>query len=867
MSARRPSVLGRAAVLFGIMVAHTMLETARDALFLVRLGPERLVWAYLAIAGTALVAVAAVRRWGGARDPRRMLIGFLVLATTGTAALAIALALAPSIVFVLYVWTGLVATLVVPAFWTLIEGSLGIGDAKKQFSVIAAGGVVGALVGSSAATAIGWLAGPVLLVWAGAGVLGATTALAAVRSASVVHAAAVSARMSRAVTRSAQSRRYLRVILIAALLSTITLTLADLAFKQLLAEHVDGGSLATVFGAIYAGFNLIGLVIQLLITPRLFARLGVGATLTILPVLVIATALGFVLTGSVIAIVALKLSDGGLRHSIYRVAGEILFLPVPHALRDAAKPVMEAIGTRGGQAIAALVALAIASGGIWWLGVATVVAGLAWLVAIAVTRNRYVEQFRDTLEAGDIQRDVKMPTLDNNSISLLTQSLSSPDEDEARAALDLLARRGDRVPALVLYHPSSAVVRRALALLEGDVRPDVERVLRHLTSHADPEIRAAAIGAAVRTGTLADRLCESLADAEPEVRAAAAVAAFHANRVSCHALDELLAATAVERAAIARAIARHPDPVFRPLLDQLIARREPEVTREVLRVWQRAPELADPDRLLGLLEDPKVRGEVRRVIEADGARYFDRLLGALEDPRTPLGVRRHLPRTISRFNSPAAATALVARLLREPDGTTEFKLLRALGRMRVTNPTLPVDPEAMLVYARRSLGDAERYARFSSQIGHAFVDDSDPGIGLLRELLAEKRRHALERVFRALGVIHPRAELRSVHDGLTGDDGDRLAAAREVLEGLLPSAIRIPLLAALCDATPHPKITGDELVAALLADPSDAIRCIAAHHVAERRLTALRPELARLRPYASAMVGHAFDQAIARLDA
>jgi len=32
------------------MAAHTLLETARDALFLARLPPSRLAWVYLAIA-------------------------------------------------------------------------------------------------------------------------------------------------------------------------------------------------------------------------------------------------------------------------------------------------------------------------------------------------------------------------------------------------------------------------------------------------------------------------------------------------------------------------------------------------------------------------------------------------------------------------------------------------------------------------------------------------------------------------------------------------------------------------------------------------------------------------------------------------
>ena len=72
-------------------------------------------------------------------------------------------------------------------------------------------------------------------------------------------------------------------------------------------------------------------MIQLAVTPRLLARWGVGGALTVLPILLVATASGFALTGALIAIIALKLADGGLRHSLHRVASEILYLPVPVA--------------------------------------------------------------------------------------------------------------------------------------------------------------------------------------------------------------------------------------------------------------------------------------------------------------------------------------------------------------------------------------------------------------------------------------------------------------------------------------------------------------------------------------------------------
>jgi hypothetical protein len=73
--------------------------------------------------------------------------------------------------------------------------------------------------------------------------------------------------------------------------------------------------------------------------------------------------------------------------------------------------------------------------------------------------------------------------------------------------------------------------------------------------------------------------------------------------------------------------------------------------------------------------------------------------------------------------------------------------------------------------------------------------------------------------------------------------------------------------ARLGDLAAGPFPTYETFVAALLADPSESLRCVVAHHVAERRLFALRPDLARLSAIAGPpLVVHAFEQAIARLD-
>src|SRR5690606_30998156 len=202
---------------------------------------------------------------------------------------------------------------------------------------------------------------------------------------------------------------------------------------------------------------------------------------------------------------------------------------------------------------------------------------------------------------------------------------------------------------------------------------------------------------------------------DPDVRAAALVGL--ASDTDCGKLVDdgvahPLGGTPADRLALARAIGFAPHERFRRTLYQLLATGEPRVMRQALRALARAPAFVDVDRLLVLLEDPHVRGEVRRVFTATGPRGLDRLIAALDDPRTAIGVRRHLPRTISRFHSRIATAALVARLLREPDGITEFKILRALGRLRADDPSLPIDETILREYVRRSIADAVRYTVF-----------------------------------------------------------------------------------------------------------------------------------------------------------
>src|SRR5262249_25128352 len=158
--------------------------------------------------------------------------------------------------------TGFVTTLVVPSFWTAIDRSLRVADAKRVFGAIGAGGVLGAMVGSAIAGLLGRAVPAHYIVTAGA-VAFALATLAAIFLVPRTAIAEIPAKHSRVEMLSRKSRRYVRALLVFGIASTFALTLGDLVFKQVVGERVRAGELATTFGAIYTGLNLLGLVIQL----------------------------------------------------------------------------------------------------------------------------------------------------------------------------------------------------------------------------------------------------------------------------------------------------------------------------------------------------------------------------------------------------------------------------------------------------------------------------------------------------------------------------------------------------------------------------------------------------------------------------
>jgi AAA family ATP:ADP antiporter len=878
--------------LFGVIAAHTMLETARDALFLGKLPPSRLTLVYAILAGLALgvsaVNTAFVRRFGR----RNALIFSLMGAAWGTTVLHFAPRV-PAVLFGLYVWSGLLGTLLAVQFWMLAGQLFTVAQGKRLFGPIAAGGVLGAVFGASLAAAAVEVVpiGDLLLVAAGIFLVtaGGLTSVRSDESRPASEApGAAKAILPRGTFALFREEPYL--IRVAALIavSTAAVLTTDYLFKSVAAARVPPAELGTFFARYYAVLNGVSLVVQVGLAGRILRGLGVGPALMVLPVLVGVGGAGTLVFGGALAMAMLaKGADGALRHSLQRVAGELLWMPLSAEIRDRGKAVIDTVFGRLVQAAVAGALLLLAALGLSSPRLlAAIVVGLAaiWVGVTAGLRRPYLDLFRRALRRGSLDAGALGDDLDIGSVEAIMEALSSRDAARVIAAMEVLQerKRSRLIPGLILYHESPEVLVRALAVVAASDRGDWVPLAERLLTHPAEAVRVAAVRALGEKGDV-EAVARAAEDESPAVRAHAAFClADRAGAADLRADPRITAILRLEggagraaRVALLDAIHDNKDPRWADVILDLAACDDALVVEHAAMAMTRAQDPRFVPLLIARLTVRDGRGAVREALVSHGEPAFDALVQALRDPETDPRVRVHTPRTLSRFGTQRAADVLLEQLLLEPSGLVRYKILRGLGRL-VSENKVKVDRSRLQEQMRRNLVEYFRLLSLSVPLARGQRDDPSRGEGagkLIVGLLEDKQQQSLERAFRLLQIAHRNEDIRTVYYSLRFGDRRRRAHALEFLDALtLPSRRReegfdpgtrelFRLVAD--DLSPEDRVaraaaylptrpaTYEEAVSALLREKDESLAALAAYHALEMGHGGLRERVAeayRARP-------------------
>src|SRR5919106_764732 len=759
------------AIAFLLQAGMMIAQSATDALFFARYGVEKLPLLYglvgAAMFATTLGITALYTRIGRARA--FLLIPILIFA----AALGSRGALEASASWIygaLWLVRNVAEFTQIFAVWGLAGLVADTRQAKRYFPLIAAGGVMGLIIGGVGTAPLATMLGSanLLLVWA-ALVAGATAlAVQLVRTAGISLASSRRRRRRHgsdlmAGLADAVRPGLLRWMSAAELLIAVLFSLLYLAFSKVAVErYPDPDELAGFFGLFFAIALATAFVISLLVTSRLLARFGVPTVVLVLPILYVLAFGVFAVAATFATFVLFRFAqiawDSGTANSTWAA----LINTIPSDRRDRARAFLYGVPFQLGTIIAGLVAfIAQRTGhpGILYGG--GLVGALLAVGAIFGVRRAYpgalVAALREGRPAIFGAPRGPQPTVlhaDATSLAVLEGLLRDDDAAVRRLATHAL---GD-----FDLEPAEAALLRVLEDQDASVRTEAleslgrrgasaaaVRAAAEQLSDPDSAVRLAALSLCARAGTLPDKAL--LGDDDPTVRSQAAAL--------------LIPDDGEAREMLVRAIR---DPILEVRASAL---------RGIAASRARGAFSIAVEALTD--EDAVVRAEALRAVAATGPQdALAQLMDALddEDPR----VRAAAVDGLAEVGAPACDAVSEALF----DHRSE-EALTALER-------LPLD------------GATDRLRRFASEaVTRALEDihlrdalgppDGDALELLRRSLQVRAERNAIE-ALRAAALLGDRGAVSAAIENVTLSDAAQRANALEVIETVGEPAIVRPLL-------------------------------------------------------------------------
>jgi len=374
---RRALVLGFA-YFFALLASYYLLRPIREEMG-IRSGVGSLQWNFTATFAALLVAVPVYSALF-ARVPRARavpavyrffllnLVAFWALFRLGVSPVAVARAF--------YVWLSVFNLLVVSVFWSFMADLFSAEQGKRLFGFVAAGGSLGAILGSATA---GLLVGPIGI----AGIVALSAALLELSARSAVAlarwahrrpdapdapegspaaAVAVATRHDErpvggtvlsgvtAVIRSP----YLLALAAQMLLFTLGSTFLYFQQARMVAEAIpDSARRTALFAAVDFAVNVSAFALQSLATGRLAAAFGLGPALTAVPVLTGAGLAALAAVPSIWVLAPLQAVRRVGHYALERPARDVLFTVVPREEKYKSKGFIDTVVYRGGDLLAA----------------------------------------------------------------------------------------------------------------------------------------------------------------------------------------------------------------------------------------------------------------------------------------------------------------------------------------------------------------------------------------------------------------------------------------------------------------------------------------------------------------------------------
>jgi AAA family ATP:ADP antiporter len=358
-----------------LLGAYYLLKTVRESLILAESGAE--VKAYSSAAqAIILLGVVPLYGWIATHLNRNRLIRWTTLFFASNLIVFYffgRVGVREGVVY--YIWVGIFNVFIVAQLWAFAADLFTEDQGKRLFPLLGIGASVGAVGGAWAAGKLIGPFGPYNLMLISAFAL-CVCALASRLAAYVItkrQGESEKQKNTEPLGREGGfqlilSDPYLRLIAILTILLNVVIGAGDFIFGKLLVAHANEvvGTAANVLqarkayiGAFYANYygwiNLFSFLIQAFLVSRIFKRIGIRASLFVLPALSLATFLS-ILAYPVLGVVrVLKIGENSANYSLQNTVRQALLLPTSREAKYKANAAIDTFCVRLGDVLQAAV--------------------------------------------------------------------------------------------------------------------------------------------------------------------------------------------------------------------------------------------------------------------------------------------------------------------------------------------------------------------------------------------------------------------------------------------------------------------------------------------------------------------------------
>jgi AAA family ATP:ADP antiporter len=798
-----------------VLISFVITKSIRDSLFLFRFNAADLPYMYIGVAVASGFGVSVYVRLTSRVGQLSLISGTLAFfAATAILLWRVEHLQWPSVAWVFWIWSSIFGIITVTQVWTVANHVFNVRQAKRLFPLMSSGGILGSAIGGLiSATAVKLIGTdnlvlfliPLLFACVGiAQILARRYALSERPRREELHEVEAGKRVAN-LWKTMTSSRYLQLISLLIVLSLIVTLIIDNQFKFIVQQTFHSKDEFTrFFGSFTAYLSCFALLIQIFVGSRAMEKYGVRTMLLLLPVALLAgTAVLLVFPLALWAVVALKGGDHVLRYSVDKATVELLYLPVPLSVKAEVKSFIDMVLSRFADGLGGVLLLLMChvlklrlTGGVALFDIALI---SFWIWIAFRVRKEYVTSIRVNLsDRPELPRaTLKMILSDAKSVASLRSMFDSNDEEVVLYAIELAVtmKRNDLIPPTLLTHSSPKVRLKAF-----DSVPLSEReILARARVDTNSSVRVLAI---TRAGAIAHPTKPISAisgylqskDLRLRLAALASLVQHSESEDTARIRDQLtsvvaeLGETSPEWLDVAQALGeiRHPAAVDLHL--RLLHHANPDIRRQAILSAGRAGHRELVPFLIEMLAESEFAGDARHALQKFGSRILGTLRDILMDPQADIESRRNIPLVLA-CNSDQGSVDLLIDSLFDYDGLLRYRAIRALGKLRVLDPSLNFDSTKITLRIRE-----ESENTLWLQKCAAILYPASTGQDMLNHLLKEKIARGKERAFRLLALLLPPTTACASFLALVEDDRLKLATAAEYLDNVLPGKLKLWVL-------------------------------------------------------------------------